>query len=231
MSEGERSDNSANEALENHRSSASASRPALTKNESNALLSSAPVQDSPEEGFENILRTQQEPFGTPLLRTSSQIVPFYVVAGCRPSSSVGYLAASRRTTSCRARQSTTPMAESSRSPDHKFGDAQAYRSAADVSFSGPRHTEMRLPFFQPWVPKPPASAADAPPTPASLQDSCGFKLIMGTVGGKFVRKTSNIIKAVVAVNADEEQTGRAMCLRCRALTFIPLYSTGSETQR
>lgn len=42
---------------------------------------------------------------------------------------------------------------------------------------------LKLPFFKPWIPRPAAGAADAMPTPPLLQESCGFKLIMGTVGG------------------------------------------------
>lgn len=48
----------------------------------------------------------------------------------------------------------------------------------------PRATYMSLPFFKPWVPRPTAGSAEATPTPPPLQESCGFKLIMGTVGGQ-----------------------------------------------
>lgn len=48
-------------------------------------------------------------------------------------------------------------------------------------------TYMSLPFFKPWFPRPAAGAAEATPTPPPLQESCGFKLIMGTVGGQMAQ--------------------------------------------
>ncbi len=50
----------------------------------------------------------------------------------------------------------------------------------------PPYMGSRLPFFLPWVPKPAAGAADGLPSPPVLTESCGFKLIMGTVGGMAV---------------------------------------------
>eukprot|EP00904_Undaria_pinnatifida_P013153 jgi/Undpi1/8969/HiC_scaffold_26.g11430.m1 len=49
--------------------------------------------------------------------------------------------------------------------------------------SAPRQPQLRLPFFKPWVPRPAAGAADAPPSPPVALESCGVKLIMGTIGG------------------------------------------------
>lgn len=71
------------------------------------------------------------------------------------------------------------MAEGDRRHDRSFVERPGTRSL-------PPHMGSRLPFFLPWVPKPAAGAAEGLPTPPVLTESCGFKLIMGTVGGTYV---------------------------------------------
>lgn len=68
------------------------------------------------------------------------------------------------------------MAEGDRRHDRSYIERPGSRSL-------PPHMGSRLPFFLPWVPKPAAGAADGLPSPPVLTESCGFKLIMGTVGG------------------------------------------------
>lgn len=47
-----------------------------------------------------------------------------------------------------------------------------------------------LPWFQKWMPKPNPDSINATPSQDSPINSCGFKLIMGTVGGKLVQRLS-----------------------------------------
>ena len=69
------------------------------------------------------------------------------------------------------------MTEPERESDRKF-DGFSEGAISSLPYSG-------LPFFKTWIPRPPASAADMVPSPPSLAESCAFKLVMGTVGGKF----------------------------------------------
>lgn len=56
-----------------------------------------------------------------------------------------------------------------------------------TAFAGPPWSpQSGLPWFKVWMPKPAPGAADAERPPPNAMDSCGFKLIMGTVGGTAV---------------------------------------------
>lgn len=65
--------------------------------------------------------------------------------------------------------------------------------------SAPRQPQLRLPFFKPWVPRPAAGAADAPPSPPVALESCGVKLIMGTIGGELCKTHLSTQRRVISV--------------------------------
>ena len=77
------------------------------------------------------------------------------------------------------------------------GDFEERREGFGSSASRP--PQQRLPFFKAWVPRPPAGGADALPSPPSPVESCGVKLIMGTVGGEICKPDKHQVPSTPAV--------------------------------
>lgn len=68
---------------------------------------------------------------------------------------------------------------------HSRQQQQQQHQGSKTPFGGPWSPQSGLPWFKMWMPKPPPGAAESERPPGNAMDSCGFKLIMGTVGGDY----------------------------------------------
>lgn len=101
------------------------------------------------------------------------------------------------------------MADGDRRHDRSFAE-RSDRSGPSTSL--PLHLGQRLPFFLPWVPRPAAGAADGLPSPPVLTESCGFKLIMGTVGGEEFNVATIFPVDAVQFNHRSTNAGGVFCV-------------------